>query len=154
MPQTFIPVFAEAIVYINQNLAYKKEKGRIYYFNGQEMPVFSHDENDRQSFRMIISQFYVNGNASQAEIIKAFGLPPINMKRAVQIFRENGPSGFYSGQPKRKPRVLTDEVISEVQKLIDDNKDLTTICEQLKIKKDTLQKAIRDGRLKKNPRQM
>src|SRR5580692_8730638 len=95
MPQAFIPIFAEAVVHINPNLAYKREGERIYYFNGHLMPVFSHNESDIQSFKMIVSQFYVNGNATQSEIIKAFGLAPITMKRAVKLFRQKGPAGFY-----------------------------------------------------------
>jgi len=151
MPQAFIPIFAEAVVHINANLAYKKEGGRIYYFNGQEMPVFSHDEIDQRSFKMIISQFYVNGNATQSELIKTFGLPSITMKRAVKLFRERGPSGFYTNsQPGRKPRVLTTEVITKAQTLLDDGVDIKEISFKVGVKLDTLQKAIRDSRLKKS----
>ena len=38
MPQMAIPIFAEGIVHLNPSLAYKKQEGRIYYFNGHEMP--------------------------------------------------------------------------------------------------------------------
>jgi len=48
------------------------------------MPVFVHDESDLQTFRMITSQFYINGNATQAEICRAFGVPSITVKRAVK----------------------------------------------------------------------
>ena len=147
----FIPLFAEGITHINSSLAYKKKNGRIYYFNGLQMPVFSHDENDIPSFRMIMSQFHVNGHATQAEIVKTFGLPPITLKRAVKIFRMHGPAGFYprTSKPKRKPRVLTDQVISEVQKRLDEGVNTKKIATEFKLKEDTLQKAIRDGRLKK-----
>ena len=150
MPQIVIPIFVDGVVHINSGLAYKKETGRVYYFNGHEMPVFSHEETDIQSFRMICSQFYVNGNATQAEIVKAFGVPSISIKRAVKLFRSHGPSGFYTNfQPKRKPRVLTPEVVVEVQKLLDESVDIQKISAQLKLKEGTLQKAVRDGRLKK-----
>ena len=151
MPQAFFPIFPNAVVHINANLAFKKEdNGRVYYFNGHESPLFSHAEDDMQSFKMIISQFYVNGIAKQAELVKAFGIPPITMKRAVKIFREKGPAGFFnSNQPKRKPRVLKPEIIAEAQKLLDEGKDAGIVSLQLGLKKDTVQKAIRDGRLKK-----
>ncbi len=149
MPEAFIPIFCEGVTHINANLAYKKENGRIYYFNGHEMPVFSHDESDRNSFRMIISQFYVNGNATQSEIIKTFGIPQINIKRAVKTFRERGPAGFFNTLSRRKPRVLTSEVIEKIQKLLDDGKSPREISNNFGLKQDTLQKAIRDGRLKK-----
>ena len=83
----FIPIFATGTVQINANLAYQKEDGRVYYFNGHSMPVFSHSADDIKSFKMIVSQFCVNGNATQAEMIRAFGIPSITIKRAVKTFR-------------------------------------------------------------------
>ena len=41
-----------------------------------------------------MSQFYLNGIATQAEIIRAFGVSSITMKRAVKTFRTRGPEGF------------------------------------------------------------
>jgi len=150
----FIPLFAKGLTHINSGLAYQKEDGRIYYFNGNQLPLFSHDEEDIPSFRMILSQFYVNGLATQSQIIKTFGLPPITLKRGVKTFRNHGSSGFYSSakQSIRKPRVLTDQVISKVQSRIDAGEDIKEISLELNLKKDTLQKAIRDGRLKKKKR--
>lgn len=149
-PQTFIPIFATGTVEINPDLAYQKEDGRVYYFNGHAMPVFSHAENDVKSFKMIVSQFCVNGNATQAEIIRAFGIPSITMKRSVKIFRMEGAGGFFiSKSPKRKPRVLTPEVIVEVQKLLDEEFTPKEIADKLGLKQNTLEQAIRGGRLKK-----
>ncbi len=154
MPQMFLPLFAKGLTHINSSLAYQKEDGRIYYFNGSQLPLFSHAEEDIPSFRMILSQFYVNGVATQSEIVKTFGIPPITLKRAVKTFRMHGPSGFYPSakQSKRKPRVLTDQVISEVQNRIDSGVGIKEISLELNLKKDTLQKAIQDGRLKKRVR--
>lgn len=152
MPQTFIPIFASGSVSININLAYQKEDGTVYYFNGHAMPVFSHSEDDIKSFKMIVSQFCVNGNATQAEIIRAFGIPPISMKRAVKTFRMYGPAGFFtSKQPKRKPRVLTPEVIGQVQTLIDEGLSPREIAIKQGLKQNTLEQAIRSDKLKKKP---
>jgi len=52
--------------------------------------VFRHDEKDLHTLRMVISQFVVNGQARQAEISRAFGLPRISIKRAVRLYREEG----------------------------------------------------------------
>jgi hypothetical protein len=54
-------------------LAFEKRDGQVTYFNGS-MPVFIHDENDVATFRMITAQFCINGNATQAEISRAFGV--------------------------------------------------------------------------------
>lgn len=153
-PQTFIPIFATGTVQINSNLAYQKENGRIYYFNGHAMPVFSHAEDDVKTFKMIVSQFCVNGNATQAEIIRTFGIPSITMKRSVKIFRTEGAGGFFiKKSPKRKPRVLTPEVIEEVQKLLDEGLSPREVADKLGLKQNTLEQAIRADRLKKKPPQ-
>ncbi|MCG6868153.1 MAG: hypothetical protein LJE91_05305 [Gammaproteobacteria bacterium] len=64
------------------------------YFNGS-MPVFVHAEQDRASFQTIAAQFCVNGDAKQADIVRAFGVTKISLKRAVKRYREEGPKGYY-----------------------------------------------------------
>ena len=72
------------------------------------------------------------------------------MKRSVKIFRTEGAGGFFvSKKPKRKPRVLTLEVIAEVQKLLDEGATPKEIADKLGLKQNTLEQAIRAGRLKK-----
>jgi len=83
------------------------------------MPVFSHDEDDLNTFRMITSQFYVNGNVTQAKICRAFSVKPINVKRAVKKYREQGAAGFYKPRNTRGVTMLTPEVLTETQRLLD-----------------------------------
>ena len=71
MPQRQLPLFPQGVTHITPELAFMKEDGRVTYFNGH-MPVFIH-ENDRATFRMITSQFCVNGNTRQADIVRVFG---------------------------------------------------------------------------------
>ena len=86
MPQMQLPFFPEGVTHITPMLAFGKQGGRVTYFNGN-MPVFVHDEADRDSFRMIAAQFCESGNAKQSDIARAFGVPSISIKRAVS----NGP---------------------------------------------------------------
>jgi len=94
MPQTHLPFFPEDIQLINCNVGFLKKEGKVYYFNGS-MPVFQHLESDYRSFRLFTSQLVVNGNAKQTEIIAAFGVSKISVKRWVKILREEGPNGFF-----------------------------------------------------------
>ena len=55
MPQIQLPIFPVGTTHINAHLVFETKDGRITYFNGS-MPVFVHDENDLQTFRMITSQ--------------------------------------------------------------------------------------------------
>ncbi len=148
MPQMQLPIFPDGATNITSELAVKKEDGRVVYFNGH-MPVFIHDENDLASFRMITSQFCVNGNARQADIIRVFGVPGITVKRAVRLYREKGPRGFFEPRKTRGAPVLTPAVIERVQTYLDQGLDVPEIAKKLDINRNTLQKAIQDGRLKK-----
>ena len=75
--------------------------GEIVYLHGM-MPVFLHKADDVQSFKMIISQFYINGNAKQAELVRAFGINALALKRWVKKYREGGPRAFF--ETRRRPR--------------------------------------------------
>jgi transposase-like protein len=109
------------------------------------MPVFSHAENDIKSFRMITSQFCVNGNAKQADIARAFGITKIIVKRSVKLYREKGIQGFYAPRNVRGATILTEDVLLNVQGELNKNIPLATIANQHNIKLNTLQKAIKAG---------
>jgi len=149
MPQMLMPVFTEEVTLINPLIGYAKRDGRVFYFNGQ-MPIFVHDENDRNSFKMFMAQLYVTGNATQSEINRTFGLNPINMKRWSKKYREGGPGAFYKKELNRKPRVMTPEVIKTAQSLLDEACTNQEVADKLGIKVDTLRKAIREKKLFRN----
>ena len=147
MPQMQMPIFPSDSVEINNILAFKKENGTVTYFNGS-MPIFSHTETDLKSFRMIVSQFYINGNATQAELARAFGVTNISIKRAVKVYREKGVNGFYAPRTSRGASVLTPAVLELVQSRLNGGESISDIALDLELKKNTLSKAVQEGRLK------
>src|SRR5262249_12200854 len=100
MPQLHLPMFPTGVSHITSELAFEKKDGCITYFNGH-MPVFTHGEKDVATFRMITSQFCVSGYAKQSEIIRAFGVTSISVKRSVKVYREKGARGFYAPRVTR-----------------------------------------------------
>ena len=146
MPQLQFPFFPEGVTHITPLLAFRKQDGQVTYFNGS-MPVFVHDAADADSFRMITAQFCVNGNARQADIVRAFGVTKISLKRAVKRYRSEGPRGFYTARRTRGPAVLTAPVLTQAQQLLDDGLETAQVAERLGVKPDTLSKAVRAGRL-------
>jgi hypothetical protein len=146
MPQIQLPFFPEGATHITPMLAFRTEDGQITYFNGN-MPVFVHDQGDIATFRMITAQFCVNGNTKQAQIAKAFGIPLVTVKRAVKLYRQAGPKGFYAPRKTRGAGVLTTPVLAEAQALLDEGLEPAAVAERLGIKSDTLSKAVRAGRL-------
>jgi len=149
MLQMLLPIFPREVTLINQLIGFAKRDGRVYYFNGQ-MPIFVHDESDLDSFKMFMAQLYVTGSATQSEINKVFVLNPINMKRWAKRYREGGPGAFYKRERKRKPQVMTPEIIETAQALLDEAHTKKEVAEELGLKVDTLGKAIREGKLRQH----
>lgn len=146
MPQIQLPLFPEGMTAITDEIGFKKEEGRVVYFNGH-LPVFMHDADDLQTFRMITSQFIVTGLAKQRVIADTFGVPLVTVKRAVKLYRKTGPKGFYAKRKCRGAVVLTTEALQKAQKLLDDGTELSEISTELHIKTNTLNKAIHAGKL-------
>jgi hypothetical protein len=154
MPQLQLPMFPEGVTHITSQLAVMKQEGQVTYFNGH-MPVFSHDERDIATFRMITSQFCVTGHVKQSEIIRTFGVTSISVKRSVKTYREKGPKGFYAPRVTRGPAVLVEDMVSEIEGRLVGGATPAEIAKELGLKLNTIQKAMREGRIrapiKKNP---
>lgn len=148
MPQLHLPLFPDGVTHITDQLAFMKKDGQITYFNGH-MPVFSHAENDVATFRMITSQFCASGYVQQTDIIRTFGVTPISVKRSVKTYREKGPKGFYTPRITRGAAVLVDAVVTEAEELLADGASEAEVAEKLGLKLNTLQKAIRAGRVRR-----
>ena len=147
MPQMQLPVFPEGVTYITDQLAFMKNEGQVTYFNGH-MPVFSHAENDIATFRMITSQFCVSGHVKQSDIIRTFGVTPISVKRSVKTYREKGAKGFYAPRVTRGAAVLVDDVVSEIEGRLAGGATPAEVANELGVKLNTIQKAIREGRIR------
>ena len=80
---------------ITRDLAVQKQDGTVFYLYGH-LPVFQHDEKDLRSFRMFTSQLIVHGTVKQNDIVRAFGVPLITVKRSVKLYRERGAAGSSS----------------------------------------------------------
>ena len=89
----------------------------------------------------------VSGHATQAQIARAFGVAKISIKRAVKLYREQGPKGFYAPRNTRGAAVLTASVLEQAQRLFDEGLHTPEVADRLGIKRDTLSKAVRAGRL-------
>ena len=148
MAQRQLPMFPEGSISVTHDLAVEKRDARVTYFYGT-LPVFTHDENDDASFKMITAQFYTSGYVKQMDIVRAFGVTKISVKRAVKRFKEEGVQGFYAEKNTRGATVLTDDVLLQAQQLLSKGEEPCDVADQLDIKRDTLGKAIRSGRLHK-----
>lgn len=146
MPQEFLPIFPEGEGDINGLLSFEKRDGQVYYFHGG-FPVFSHAERDKQSFRLFVSQLVVNGSCKQVDIVRAFGISSISMKRYVKKYREGGAGAFFKEPKRRANPVLTTKVVAEAQGMLNEGRCWQEVADELGIKRNTFSKALRSGRL-------
>jgi transposase len=142
-----LPIFPEGTTHINNELAFERRAGQVTYFNGH-LPVFTHEVSDVATFRLHTTQLIVNGTASQGEIVRAFGVPLVTVKRCVKRYREQGPKAFYQPAARKTGSQLTPERLVQVQALLDEGLGVPAISAQTGVMKSTLHKAIDDGRLK------
>lgn len=147
MPQLILPIFPQGVTHITGDLAVACEGERVVYFHGA-LPVFTHERGDIATFRMITSQFVVNANCQQRDIIRTFGVPSITVKRAVKRYREGGPGAFYRPRASRGPAVLTPTVVERLQQMLDEGGEVNEAARELGVKPNTAHKAVRAGRLR------
>jgi hypothetical protein len=156
MPQRQLPIFPAGVTEINNSIAVHKEGRRVWYIYGH-LPVFHHDEKDVRSFRMFTSQMIINGTVKPKEIVKAFGVPSITVKRYVKVFREQGAQGFYETKSRQSSAsVLKGEVLERARAMLEQGRSVPDVACELEVLANTLHKAIRAGRLpapqkKRNP---
>ena len=97
---------------------------------------------------MFTSQMIVNGTVKPKEIVKAFGVPSITVKRYVKVFRDHGAKGFYENKPRRSSAsVLKGEVLERARALLEEGRSIPEVAHETKVLGNTLHKAIRAGRL-------
>lgn len=149
MPQLQLPIFPSDATEINRHVAAVKREGVVYYFHGQ-LPVFQHAEGDLRSFRMITSEMIVMGTVKAMEIVRAFGVPLVTVKRYAKVRREQGTAGFYESRARHSSAsVLKGEALEKAQQLLDEGRSVPEVAKELKVLANTLHKAIGAGRLKK-----
>jgi len=149
LPQMLLPIFKTGLNHITSILGYEVRGTTVYYFLGQ-LPLFSHEEKDKESFRYITSQLVVNGHVKQMDIVRAFKVSRNSLKRSVKKLREEGIEGF-SAAPKSRggPSIIVGKKKDKIEALLEEGLSVKTIAKELEIKSDTIKKAIQQGRLKK-----
>jgi transposase-like protein len=148
VPQLQLPVFPEGVTHLTSQIAFELADGWVTYIHGL-LPVFRHEEKDVASFRLFTSQLIVQGVVQQCDIVRVFGVPRITVTRAVKLYREQGPKGFFRQRRVRSGGVLKGETHRQAQALLEAGQSVPVVGRQLGVLPNTLHKAIRQGRLHK-----
>lgn len=111
-------------------------------------PVAIHRAEDRRTFYLIVAQLIRAGACRQAEVVRAFGVSKNSVLRAVRRYSEQGAKGFFQPRATRRSgTVLTEAVLKEAQRRLDEGIARREVARELAVPHDTLRKALGDGRL-------
>lgn len=146
MTQLHLPIFPSGATEISAGLSFCRAEETVTYFH-YDMPIYSHGQDERTSFRFVCALLHVTCGAKQADIARAFGIPKISIKRSVKLYLARGAGGFFAARATRGAVVLTDPVLAQAQSYLDTGLSPRDVAAQMAIKADTLIKAIRAGRL-------
>jgi transposase-like protein len=141
-------MFPSGATAINESLGCECRAGQVVYINGH-LPVFTHAQEDIESFRFFTTQLIVNGTASQGEIARAFGVPLVTIKRYVKRYRQNGAKGFFLPPKRREGGRLTTDMLSKARGLLEAGEFVPEVSRATGVLANTIHKAIRAGRLPK-----
>ena len=153
MPQMQLPIFPAGMTEINSRVGVEAKEGQVCYVYGH-LPVFQHEETDLRSFRMFTSQMIVTGSVKPREIVEAFGVPMVTVKRYTKLYRQHGAKGFYEIKPRHSSASkLKEEILERAQELLNEGRSVPEVAEEINVLANTIHKAIRAGRLRRRPTQ-
>jgi len=147
MPSNPLPMTMEDAIQVNDRVSVVNAGGRRTYFYGIQ-PFFTHDENDTASYHCALGMMVGLGHCKAAEVIRALHEKARCLCRHTETFRKEGVSGFFKPRKVRGAGVLTEDVLPNIQRDLDQEISRSEICEKYGIKYDTIRKAIKAGRLR------
>lgn len=146
MAQRILPILPAGSTLITDTLSVINESKQWTYFQGL-LPVFTHDAQDVQSFRMFTAQLAATGACKLVEIERAFGVTAISVKRMVKLYRTGGCRAFFQKRKGRGAGVLLPEKVQGLQLLLDGGMGYQEAARQAGVKVDTVRKGVDRGLL-------
>jgi len=149
LSQLMLPTIPHGATQISGLVSVWREGEQWTYFLGT-YPIYSHRADDRRMFRLVSSQLIHTGACCHKDIIEAFGVSKSSVNRALKKLREEGGEAFFKpreGGP-RGGSVLTAERLAQAQGLLDQGYSRGELVDELRVKSDTLRKALKAGRLR------
>lgn len=126
MPQLQLALFAEGITAITAEIGFACKDGQVTYFYGH-LPLFHHPADDTISFRIVTSQMILSGAVRERDILRAFPVPRITVRRSVAKLRDEGIASFFQDRRRGYATVLKAEVRQRAQQLLDEGKKMPEI---------------------------
>jgi len=144
-----LPIFPQTTKLINSNVGLFERDDFVYYLHNGS-PIYCHEKNDLNSYRFIIANLVVTGLCSPIDLARALGVSNRNMQRYAKTLREKGTDWFFNKEEKRgDAHKLTDEMLSEAQKLISKFYSVVDVARLFGVTEGALRYHIKKGTIKK-----
>jgi len=143
-----LPLIPYGASEITNKLSVILENGKwIYMYYG--LPIYSHNDSDKRSFRMITSSLILNGSCRNIDIQRTFNVSKSSVIRNCKKFDTKGSDAFFKfkGAGERKRKVLTEEKIKHAEELLTVGFSRSEVANKIGVKYATLSKAIQKGRI-------
>ncbi len=145
--QLLLPRYQDTPVHVSDAVSVVRRDGMVWWFH-QGMPLGSHADSDVASFRHQSSMLCDGGACKLVEIERAFEVSAISVKRALKQYRAGGVRSFFERKrTAREGPVMTPARLREVQSLLDQGLSDLQIGERLGLKRDTIYRTVKAGRL-------
>lgn len=144
-----MPIFPSSTRLINASVGvFEKEEFVYYLHNGS--PIFCHSKSDMNNYRFITGNLVNTGLCTPIEISRALGVSNRNIQRYAKALRDKGSDWFFNRPDRRgSSHKVTNEIISQAQKMIDDYYSVSDVARLLGVTEGALRYHIRKGTIKK-----
>jgi hypothetical protein len=147
--QMQLPIFPTSTKLINNCIGVFEKNDFIYYLHNGS-PIFCHGKDDLNYYRFVTGNLVNTGLCTPIEIARAFGVSNRNIQRYAKALREKGSDWFLNRDDNRGScHKVTEEVISQAQKLIDDFYSVSDVARLLGVTEGALRYHIKKGTIKK-----
>ena len=146
MRQVNLPLIPDSAIDLGSCFSVFFEKEYVTWFHGLNV-INRHRRDDQNEYRLEIARLCANGSVKQSAMARATGLHKNTVMSYVGRLLSCGGSSFYCAPPVRGGAVLVDEKLREWQELPGQGRSRSETARIAGVKKNTLEKAIRDGRL-------
>ena len=143
-----LPLIPHGASEITNKLSVILENGKwIYMYYG--LPIYSHKNSDKISFRMITSSLIINGSCRNIDIQRTFNVSKSSVIRNCKKFNTEGSDAFlkFKSGKKRKGKILSTEKIKRAEELLAAGFTRSEVASKIEVKYATLSKAIQEGRI-------
>lgn len=145
--QPTLPLLPHGATPISENVCVHRGNGQWTYYHNL-LPIYVHDEGDDAHFRLTTALMLRAGLCRACEIERVFGVTHNKVMRARRQLAERGERSFFERRVTRRGgTVLTPPKLAAAEEMLNRGDSREEIARELSVKRDTLRKAINDGRL-------